>query len=411
MVARRPVAALATAVVVGVAGCAPAAPSPRPIASSVPSALPTPVAASIPSATPAATPASELMAELDVRSLDPQTTDAILAFASDGRSILFSAGLSNDAAHEAAPDLWRIHADAEDPEPEPELVWRNPSRDHSIVRLAGDLGSAIFVEIPLDGSRSWNLWLIPQGAEEAILLDSHPGDEAVSSLVPSFSIQESTVAWTAFDVGAAGPVSQLLVAHGPEWRPSVLQERPAAEAELWLPSFHAGRLAYSEIRYNADRSTDTRGVYVLDLRSADEEPRRLDRSDRATMPLLVGDTVLWKEADRGFSMFNWGTLWRSDTGGGNIGRLDTTPQDYVNYPSAGTRFIAWWGANAFEFGVYDLVEERPRLMERHAAGSQTNVLRPHIAGDLLAWLHVEGEGPGSRAELRYAFMPPVRAPR
>jgi hypothetical protein len=349
------------------------------------------------------------MAELDVRSLDAQTTGAILAFASDGRSILFSAGLSNDAADEAAPDLWRIHADAEDPEPE--LVWRNPARDHSIVRLAGDLGSAIFVEIPLDGSRSWNLWLIPQGAEEAILLDSHPGDEAVSSLVPSFSIQESTVAWTAFDVGAAGPVSQLLVAHGPDWRPSVLQERPAAKAELWLPSFHAGRLAYSEIRYSADRSTDTRGVYVLDLGSPGGTPRRLDRSDRATMPLLVGDTVLWKEADRGFSMFNWGTLWRSDTGGGNIGRLDTTPQDYVNYPSAGSRFVAWWGANAFEFAVYDLVEERPRLIERNAAGSHTNVLRPHIAGDLLAWLHVEGEGPDSRAELRYAFMPPVRTPR
>jgi hypothetical protein len=409
MVGRRPVATLITAVVVGVAGCAPAAPSPRPFASSGASALSTPVEAAIASATPAATPPSELMSALDVRSLDPVTTDSILEFASDGRSVLFSAGLAEDAADDAAPDLWRIHADEEDPEPE--LVWRNPERDHSIVRLAGDLGSAIFVDIPLDGSRAWDLWLIPQGAEEAILLDSHPGDEAVSSLVPSFSIQESTVAWTAFDVGATGPVSQLLVAQGPDWRPTVLQERPAAEAELWLPSFHAGRLAYSEIRYSVDRTTDTRGVYLLDRGSPDETPRRLDRSDRATMPLLVGDTVLWKEADRGFSMFNWGTLWRSDSDGGNIGRLDTTPQDYVNYPSAGARFIAWWGANAFEFGVYDLVEQRPRLIERYAAGSQTNVLRPHIAGDLLAWLHVEGEGPDSRAQLRYAFMPPVRSPR
>jgi hypothetical protein len=40
------------------------------------------------------------------------------------------------------------------------------------------------------------------------------------------------------------------------------------------------------------------------------------------------------------------------------------------------------------------------------------VLRPHVAGDLLVWLHVDGEGgPASHAELRYAFLPPVRAPR
>ena len=38
------------------------------------------------------------------------------------------------------------------------------------------------------------------------------------------------------------------------------------------------------------------------------------------------------------------------------------------------------------------------------------MLRPHIAWDLLVWLYVEGEAAESYAELRYALMPPVRAP-
>ena len=52
-----------------------------------------------------------------------------------------------------------------------------------------------------------------------------------------------------------------------------------------------------------------------------------------------------------------------------------------------------------------------RVIEQYTAASQANVLRPHIAWDLLVWLYVEGEGgEDSYAELRYAVMPPVRAP-
>lgn len=236
-------------------------------------------------------------------------------------------------------------------------------------------------------------------------------DEGVSSLVPSFSVQESTIAWTAFDIGPDGPVSQLLWAQGPGWEPVVVLERPAAEAELWFPWLDTGRVVYSEVRYSADRTTDTRSVHLLDLGIPGAEPMRLDTSGRATMPVLAGDIVLWKEADPGFSMFNWGRLFRYEIGGEGATPLDTRPHGYVNYPSVGGRFVAWWAADAFQFAVYDLLEDRPRLMERHTAASGVNVLRPHLAGDLIAWLHVEGEGPTSHAELRYAFLPPLRAPR
>ena len=61
----------------------------------------------------------------------------------------------------------------------------------------------------------------------------------------------------------------------------------------------------------------------------------------------------------------------------------------MNYPSAGTRYAAWWGADSFQLGVYDLVLDEPQLLFRNSTASQESALRPHIAGDLLVWLHVD----------------------
>jgi hypothetical protein len=398
--ARRGLAAVVAVSVSGVAGCAPATSSPT--AAARPSAGPS--ISSAPTASPSPAPTG-LLAEIEVQRVDPELTDTILEFASDGGSVIFSSGIAEDAGPNAGPDLWHIRADADQ---QAELLWRNPERDHSIVKLAGDLGTIAFVDIPLDGQRAWHLWLLPRGEEDPILLDAHPGDEEVSSLVPSFHIQESTIAWTAFDIGPDGPVSQLLWAQAPGWEPIVVLERPAARAELWFPWLDSGRVVYCEVRYSADRTSDDRSVHLLELGQPGAEPERLDSSDLATMPVLVGDLVLWKEADRGFSMFNWGKMVRFELGGPGPSALDTRPHDYVNYPSAGSRFVAWWGANAFQFVVYDMLEDRPIVIESYTGASGTNVLRPHVSSDLLVWLYVVGEGPDSYAELRYAFLPMVR---
>lgn len=361
----------------------------------------------LPSATASIVPMG-LAAEIEVGHLDPHTTHPILEFASDGRSVIFSSGIAPDSGAEAAPDLWQF-------EPgrtvAPELVWRNPDRDHSIVKIAGDLGTTAFVDIPTTGERAWNLWLVPEVGADPILLDSHPGDDDVPSLVPSFSVYQPIIAWTAFDRGTDGPVSQLLYAEAPTWTPTVALERPAAEAELWLPSLYGRTVVYSEVRYSTDHQTDERSVHLLRLGVPGAEPRRLDASGRATMPVISDDTVLWKEADPGFNMFNWGRMFQCDIASGEVSPVSIWPQEYVNYPSAGGRFVAWWGADAFSFGVFDLVRDRARLIASYPSKSETNVLRPHIAGDLLVWLYVEGAGPDASSELRYAFLPNATADR
>lgn len=392
----------------GVAACSAATPPPLPL-TAAPSV--TPSAAVSPADRPMPSPRTDerdgLGTELDVGQIDPDLTGEILEFASTGGSVVYSAGLPEEAGEGAAPDVFLY---VPGPSAVPELVWRNPSRDHSVVRVAGDLGTIAFVDVPLSGERAWDLWLVADGAAP-VRLDTHPGDPDVSSLVPSLTVFEPRIAWTAFDRGPSGPVSQLLVAEAPGWEPRVLLERPAAEAELWLPSLHGNTLVFAEIRYSDDRSTDERTVHLLELGVAGATPRRLDTSGRATMPVASAESVLWKEADPGFNMFNWGRMFEYDLATATISPISTWPQEYVNYPSAGSRFVAWWGADAFAFGVYDLVRDRARLIERHPPESQANVLRPHVSGDLLVWMHVEAPAGASRGALRYAYLPNAGADR
>lgn len=407
MRARLRVAGLLAICASGVAACAAVTPTPSPSGSIVPGSVPAATSSVSASSASSPTPSDDdLRAEIEVASVDPSVTHPLLEFVSDGESIVFSSGRAEDAGPGAAPDLWRIVP----PSPEPELLWRNPEREHAIVKIAGDLGLIAFVEMPLTGERAWNLWLLPRGAEAPILLDRHPGDEDVSSLVPSLAVSEQTVAWTAFDRGEDGPVSQLLVARAPDWRPETVHQLAADAAEIWLPSLRGTTLAYTEVRYSPDRSTDERHVY-LTTTAPGAERRRLDTSGLATMPIVVDGAVLWKEADPGFSMFNWGRMFRYDLGTNEVSRLDTAPQPDVNYPSAGSRFVTWWGADSFWLTVYDLARDEPRLVARNTHESQESEFEPHIAGDLLVWRHLAPLDPDDLGELRYAFLPPPREPR
>ena len=129
------------------------------------------------------------------------------------------------------------------------------------------------------------------------------------------------------------------------------------------------------------------------------------------MPQVVaGRTVVWKEGEAGFNMFNWGRLVRYDVASGTITPMHLgANREYVNHPSAGARFVAAWGSNTTDFAVYDLVREAPRGIERFPPDGTQSVLRAHVRGDLLAWLWVDHPPTGRTVvELRYANLPGVR---
>jgi hypothetical protein len=404
---------VALALAVGMAACSAAIPSASAPAAGRPTTPPPSSAASAtasatPSAAPSREPAGDLGREIEIQSLDPSWTEFMLEFASDGESILYSSGAMDGTDGEYAPDLWRYHPSTD----QPELLWRNPRRDRSLVRLGGEFGTLAFVDMPLSGEIAWDFWLIPEIGEEPILLDSHPGPGTVPDFVPSFHVHQGQVAWTAFDFGADGrALSRLLYARAPDWTPVVVAERDASQSELWFPSVRDTQIAYCEVIYSADRSTDERHVYVVDAAHQEIPPRRLDTSGRATMPiLLINGGVIWKEADPGFSMFNWGTLYRYDEETGEVARLPIRPQEYVNYPSAGARFVTAWGADTRAFGAYDLDLRAARLIDRFPRETSLSILRPHNTWDLVAWLEAEipGDDPG---RVRFTFLPAAGADR
>jgi hypothetical protein len=362
----------------------------------------------VPSVAPSREPAGDLGREIHIRSLERSWTAQMLEFASDGESILYSSGAMDGSDGDYTPDLWRYHPSTD----EPELLWRNPRRDRSLVKIGGEFGTSAFVSMPLGGEIAWDFWLIPEVGEDAVLLDTHPGAGTVPDFVPSFHVHHDQVAWTAFDFGPDGEaLSRLLYARAPHWAPVVVAERDARLAELWFPSLRDTQLAYCEVIYSADRTTDERRVYVVDAAHLDIAPRRLDTSGRATMPiLLINGGVAWKEADPGFSMFNWGTMYRYDEETAEITRLPTRPQEYVNYPSAGARFIAAWGADTRAFGVYDLDLDTARLIDRWSAATNTSILRPHTSWDLLVWLQAEIPG-DDLGQVRFAFLPSAGSDR
>jgi hypothetical protein len=405
---RARLAALTAVTVLAVAACT-AATVPPSTPTPTPHAEHTSLAASPSVKDPAIRPASASpsgdAAGVEIGTVDPALTHPVLEFRSDGESVVFSSARAADSGPSGAPDLWRIVL----PGREPELLWRNPNRDNSIVKIAGDLGAYAFVDMKPAGARGWDLWLLPRRATEAIHLDTHPGGEDVSSLVPSLAIYEGTVVWTAFDRGPDGPVSQLRIAQAPGWEPRTIRELPASEAELWFPSLLGSTLAYMEVHYLDQRTSDERHVYLTST-DPGSEARRLDRSGRATMPVVIDGGVLWKEAEEGFSMFNWGKMFRYDPEDGSARRLSLLPQQWVNYPSAGYRYAAWEGADSFQLAVYDLLRDDQLLLARHSIASQQNELRPHVAGDLLVWMHVEPDGGDTRSELRYAYLPGPRDP-
>ena len=303
--------------VVGVAGCTSATPSPTSMTVETPPATAAPETAS---PSPTATPG--LGDEMEVGRLDPELTDSIFEFASDGESILFSSGFAEDAGRGASPDLWRYRVHADDP---PEVLWRNPDRDHAIVKIAGDLGTVASWTFRgtanahgSSGSSHGTRTTRSSSTRTPAMRTSRRSSRASASRSRRSSGRPST----------AEPPVRCPSCSGralPDWEPAVLLERDAAEGELWFPSLSGSRVAFCEVVYSADRTTDTRTVYVLELGVPGAEPERLSDSDLATMPILVGDTVIWKEADPGFSMFNWGKLWESEVGGPGPHRLETAP--------------------------------------------------------------------------------------
>jgi hypothetical protein len=100
------------------------------------------------------------------------------------------------------------------------------------------------------------------------------------------------------------------------------------------------------------------------------------------MPVLTGDSVLWKE---GANIFSSGQLVRDLLPDGPTTELTFGTWSGVLYPSAGRRFVTAWGWDTTQFYVLDLTTNQAVLLEDFPPTGPLNDVRPYIAGDLLVW--------------------------
>jgi hypothetical protein len=333
----------------------------------------------------------DLGESLDIRAVDAEFSSRVLEFASTGWAVIASAGTSA----EFAPDLYSILPRTG----EPEVLWRNPGRDHSIVKMAGDGDTIAFVDMSVEGDPGWTLRLIPDSGEVAVVLDEYHGDSEVASLVPAFSVYWPYVAWTAFDEGPDGLVSRLLVAQSPDWNPRILAERAAARAELWFPHIYGSSLLYTELTYSEDRETDERSIWLTDVHGT--RPQRLDATGLATMPVMNQFATAWKETERGFHMLNWGVIEAYDADAGTS--LPVTDNS-ANFPSAGDHYMTWWRADTTRLEVWDA---RRKLTQEviTSEGGAYRVVRPHVGGGLLTWMFADETTDAGLGQIQYAFLP------
>jgi hypothetical protein len=386
--------AIAALGLLAVAGCATATASP----SSPTSAEPT--IREMPPLTPTPTPALAAGASLELNPgrLPVEVTGKYLEVASDGWSIWYSAPGPGET--ESAPDLYRYEPGAE----RPELIWRNPERDRSLVKIAGEGDVIGFADLNITpGVRSWRMWLMPAVDADPILLDEYPGGVIVPGAVPSFAVDEGRIVWTAFDEGPTEPVSEMWVAEGPDWKPRRLMTEIADDVELWLPSLFEDRVAFVRVTFSEDRATNVREILVIDLARPDDPPLRMDADETASNPLIDEHGVTWKETDPGFSMFNGGRLNRFEFETGEVIpiRMGT---DEVNYPSVGDRYVTAWPVDISQFYVYDLELGRTEAIARYPRTGPEGVVRPSLRGDLLVWQYVNLDRDGP-PELRWAYLP------
>jgi hypothetical protein len=400
-------AGVLAAALVAVSGCSSSTQTERSVVQHTPSATPAATASassSRPSDLPIPTPRTESgPLELEATEVDTAITSPLLDIASTGTSIIFSSGVEVGPRADVAPDLFRITPGQDGAE----LVWRNPVRNRSLMRIGGDHDVVAFVDGSSTGERSWVFWLI-DGDGEPIQLDSHPGDDDVSSAAPSFDIDQGRIAWTSFDAGPNGQVSQLFVADAPDWRPQLLEERLATAGELWLPSLLGDQLAYTEVIYGPNYETSEYHVMYRVLSQPDVAPRQLDTSGRASNPIVLPNEVIWKQPESGYNMFTWGYLYSYSLDTGEIVALDIAPQRAINYPTAGLRFVGGFGWNIAVMTLFDAESRASRIVERYPDAGHDAVDRANISGDLLAWVHFTIDETATNAapvQLRYAWLP------
>lgn len=368
----------------------------RTVGASVPSGLPTP-----PASAGVGTPA------------DPGTvTDHgivvgatnVLYVTTDGESIIYSGAAPRLIDPNSGPNLYGAA-----PNEAPTLLYAGPRSDSDLLPVAASNGWVAFGEHNERrfGRGAWILWLLPPGESEPIELDRTP--PLNGSPYPLVAINERHVVWQGIALGPDERRAELVEMSLPDMHRRVLFSDDPGRFQWWDPALDGDRLVYTEVDYvHGDASSPTHPAelhaMLLDLADPTTQPVRLDTSGRAAEPAILGDTVVWKDAD---DVFNYGTLAVHSLTTGGTRMVSTAPQGGIKTPSIGNRYVGFWGIDDTEFFLYDLKRQQLAPVFRLAPDSPVGgAFRVEVAGDLLIWV----QGTEDRPLIAWGRLPTMDDP-
>jgi hypothetical protein len=376
-----------------VAGCAPASPPPtgQPAAVS-PSVAPSPDAATV-SPAPAVSPSPIPLPAHAV--IAGRTVRRAFDVATDGAVIAWSSG----AAYATAPNLWVF-----DP-----ATGTSARRFHSstagavLANLAVRADRFAFAEVTpaTVGTGSWRLILLdPDGKAHVLDRDDPPARQ--SALLPMAALSRHGILW-ASSHATKGRVAHCDLRYAAFADRVVQVVRAAAcnRTEFWFPRSDGEQFVYGTVEYGKRGTGDDRHVYLVS--DDDLVPRRLGADGEASLPDVLGNTVIWKTADRAFNMLSLGRLVRLelDTDEARLVGLRPGGAAALTTPTIGPSFFAAESAEQASVEIWDRAVSRPVVIDRLDPTDPGFITGVRLSGDILAWIYVASVTGGGEREIRW----------
>lgn len=327
--------------------------------------------------------------------LDQSSTTPALEFRSTGTKLIWSTGVRTDRSADVAPDLFAAR-----PGEDATILYDNPNRNSRLEYIDGVGDQVAFMERNdgAFGPGGWKLWYLAGTDAELMLVDSGGGEQ-----LPFFGISAQYLVWTVITEGSG--VSELRSIDLRSMERRVVASDRMSETQYWFPDVDGSRLVYGTVELSADRSTDARHVYFVDL-EGDGNPRRLDGSTSASEPAIHGDNVVWKESDPDLNFLVAGSLVRYSllTNHRQPLLLPAPTGTGFTDPSIGSRYATAWPETDRMLYVADLASGTyPAILDLGPASADPHDAVGHadLAGDLLAYYYAPA---GRDLELRWVRL-------
>jgi hypothetical protein len=311
--------------------------------------------------------------------------------------------LGNEIIWTSSGDMWRYAPG----EMRPERIFAATQR-HPVISIAGSPSGYVLLTRETihgyDPPNRWQLWFLESPDAQPVLVDESDNEGLPS---PTFAMNDRYIAWTSFHGTGDQAVSELRLADIDDLQhPKTLVSHPALDTSLWFPAFNGDEVWYGVSRNDWTAGTVHPRIEMLDLARSGEPPVIYGEDTRAFMPAVTDQVVVWKGGgEDDLAALNAGqpfVYWR-DSGSVEAVQVPEGSWDRTSYPSVGDRFVAWSDEIDTHFYMYDLEAREIRVIAEYEPTGRERVLRPSVAGNLLAFIYSRGERFSS--QIRWAYLP------